>query len=507
MAGIVIRELPDLDEDEPIVQRAIIYTRVSMDKKEGRSVAEQEEECRRFCERMGWPVYFRVFQDNSVGASRHSKGVRKDFQELMDTLQSGDVLVAWSDNRLHRNLETFVEIRKLCAKKKIPLAYSGQILKLWKSRDRAWAAQDATRAEAYSDDMREAQARALRSNARNGLPHGKPPFGYTVERHPRTGRSLGWVIVPEEAAIVREMYADYLSGMTLGRIEIKLREKGVLGREGVPYSAMAVRRTLLNPAYAGYRTYHGQIVAKAVWEPIVDEETYTRACKLLQDPIRRKAADTKAKYLLSGIATCGVLNEDGTRCGNPLGFSPAPNQGSRYACITTPTDGPKKTRTHLSRMTQYVDPYVEEELVTAVSDKEFAEAVLTGLRTTEGEYDQLIAKARELEEYVKSYRTAALDPANRISPQFMSDLEHKTGPEIKDLYAKANRVRYVGDNPLVEFATAEDPRKYWEALDLSAKRDIIRTNLNVVVLPMGRGNLRRRAHEFIEVSWKDPIAN
>ena len=51
---------------------ALIYTQVSSDPSGGgRSVADQERECRQVCERNGWHVR-RVYTDNDRGASRYS---------------------------------------------------------------------------------------------------------------------------------------------------------------------------------------------------------------------------------------------------------------------------------------------------------------------------------------------------------------------------------------------------------------------------------------------------
>ncbi|NKR80190.1 recombinase family protein [Rhodococcus hoagii] len=53
--------------------RAIIYARVSADQSgRGRSVSEQEAECRAICQREGWDVA-EVLSDNDVGASRFSR--------------------------------------------------------------------------------------------------------------------------------------------------------------------------------------------------------------------------------------------------------------------------------------------------------------------------------------------------------------------------------------------------------------------------------------------------
>ncbi|MCV7029545.1 recombinase family protein [Mycobacterium sherrisii] len=46
---------------------AVIYTRVSRDSAGGRSVEDQERECRQECNRNNWPVRA-VYCDNSIGA-------------------------------------------------------------------------------------------------------------------------------------------------------------------------------------------------------------------------------------------------------------------------------------------------------------------------------------------------------------------------------------------------------------------------------------------------------
>ncbi|MGU3294355.1 recombinase family protein [Williamsia sp. M5A3_1d] len=66
---------------------AIIYTRASRDNAKGRSVAEQEAECRAVCEREGWPVA-EVICDNDRSASRYARKDRPGFDRLRE-------IVAW----------------------------------------------------------------------------------------------------------------------------------------------------------------------------------------------------------------------------------------------------------------------------------------------------------------------------------------------------------------------------------------------------------------------------
>ncbi len=67
--------------------RAVIYTRVSSDKDGGgRSVAEQEAECRRYCEQQGWDLVT-VLTDNDRSATRWARQQRPAFEELFGLLR------------------------------------------------------------------------------------------------------------------------------------------------------------------------------------------------------------------------------------------------------------------------------------------------------------------------------------------------------------------------------------------------------------------------------------
>ena len=74
--------------------RAAIYTRVSKDRANGRSVQEQETECRAVCDREGWTIDH-VIVDNDIGASRDSRGTHTGWAEIKTLIAEDgfDVLV------------------------------------------------------------------------------------------------------------------------------------------------------------------------------------------------------------------------------------------------------------------------------------------------------------------------------------------------------------------------------------------------------------------------------
>src|SRR5687767_4299556 len=107
--------------------RAVIYCRVSSDRRHGRSVAEQEAECRAECERNGWNVV-EVLQDNDRSASRHARKPRPQWERAKALISSGgaDVLVTWEASRAQRDLRAYTDLRELCAGAKVLWSYSGE---------------------------------------------------------------------------------------------------------------------------------------------------------------------------------------------------------------------------------------------------------------------------------------------------------------------------------------------------------------------------------------------
>jgi site-specific DNA recombinase len=159
--------------------RAALYCRVSSDPRgTGRSVSEQETECRAVCEREGWEIAT-VFTDNDRSASRYATKGRPAYEELSRFVAAGkaDVLVTWEASRFQRDLDAYVKLRELCRGLNVLWSYSGRTFDLSRTDDRLTTGLDALLAERESDQTRERVMRAVRANAVAGRPHGKLLYG------------------------------------------------------------------------------------------------------------------------------------------------------------------------------------------------------------------------------------------------------------------------------------------------------------------------------------------
>src|SRR4051812_47776861 len=184
--------------------RAVIYTRVSSDPNDrGRSVAEQETECRAVCARNRWDVVA-VFSDNDRSASRYATKQRPEHRKLIRYIEAGkaDVLVTWEASRAQRDLRAYADLRDLCEQRGVLLSYSGRTYDMTESDDRFSTGLNALLAERESDQTRKRVLRAVRANADKGRPHGKLLYGYRREYDPATRELIGQV--PDEHDIADE---------------------------------------------------------------------------------------------------------------------------------------------------------------------------------------------------------------------------------------------------------------------------------------------------------------
>lgn len=153
---------------------------------------------------------------------------------------------------------------------------------------------------------------------------------------PNTGRMLGYrlkdgvlYVVPEEAEIVKMIFADFLSGMGKNAITKKLNRLNIPTMNGGPWGESVIYDVLHNEKYTGdmllQKTYrpnhiskrsvanHGQLPQYYVensHEPIIDKETFM----LAQQESKRRAAAFPAKlasepYSFTGIVRCELCGK------------------------------------------------------------------------------------------------------------------------------------------------------------------------------------------------------
>lgn len=454
-------------------RRAVIYTRVSKDRASGRSVAEQEAECRIVCGREGWHVA-EVLSDNDVGASRWSKGVRPNYDRLAQILRPGDVLVTWEASRAQRDLAAYNDLRQLCTERDVLWCYSGRVFDLSRSDDRFMTLLDIGLAEKEVDQTRDRIMRTLRANLEAGKPHGIRPYGYRTVRDPQTGKPSGRELDPVEAPVVREIVDRFLAGTPLRRIAIDLNERGIKPTRAAEWSASTLGKMLQKPAYAGLRTHHGEIVGPGTWPALITEDEFHRVMAILKDPARRTQRGTEPKSLVTNIAVCG-------KCGSTVRRK---TKAGRVAylcrdtgCVTMTADD--------------VDEYVEEWMFKLLADPRVHERIVQS-------DDSGAVEARNKIEAIRArmdeYAIEATKP-DGPSPRAFALMEKQWLTEIAELEQIANQALI---HPRLADLAGPYGEAAWAEMDLDVQRDIVRSMLEITLYP----RKMQDEHPPIEIHWR-----
>ena len=448
--------------------RAVIYTRVSRDNAGGRSVAEQERECRAVCEREGWPVA-EVIEDNDRSASRYATKDRPGFDRLRSIVAPGHVIVCWEASRLSRDLAAMIGLRDLCIERGVALSYGGQIVELTEAK----FVIDGMLAEQESMKTRDRILRAHRANLADGKPHGRVPYGYRIQMETdNKGRVIKKWREPDpaRAALIVEAAHRILDGHSLRSVVQWIESHDPLG-----WDSAKLRRVLLNPTTAGFRTrtdvVNGQRTARVIhgegtWEAILSENQHNQLVALFAGRASGPRG-TGPAHLLTGIATCA-------ECKEPMWRRKGGRKkdGGAWIVLACPT-------THCARRMDLVEESVHAVVEGILTTPE----ALAALAEVPDVDTTAPARLAELREQLATVEIEMLEQRMPIATGA------RVATRLEAMIAEAEAATApVFTEPVVrQLATAPDPVAMWRSLPLLAQRDFIKAVLVVEVQRIGKG--------------------
>ena len=302
---------------QPKLKRVAAYARVSSGKDAMlHSLAAQVEYYSNYIRRHpGWE-YVGVYADEAKTGTKDS---REQFQQLLTDCKAGKVdhIVTKSISRMARNTVTLLETVRELKNLGITVYFEEQNIDTGTADGELMLSILASYAQEESLSASENQKWRVRQNFENGQPWRGFMLGYRY----KDGQ---YIVVPEDAEIVRSIYADFLDGKGVTAIMKQLNKEGILTQQGFTWHKSAITRILKNYTYTGnlllqtkYRgnhltkrtlVNHGQLPqyhATDTHEPIIDIGTYNS----VQLEMHRRAQkygkqQTSGKYPFSGMITC-----------------------------------------------------------------------------------------------------------------------------------------------------------------------------------------------------------
>jgi site-specific DNA recombinase len=326
---------------------AALYARKSTDQTgvadDAKSVTRQIESATAYAARKGWrvdPAY--VFVDDGISGAEFTK--RPRFIRLMTTLKPRppfQVLVMSEESRLGREqIETAYALKQII---------TAGVRVFYYLEDRERVLESPTdklllSVTAFADEMEREKARqrtkdALVRKAEAGHVPGGRTFGYdNVRRNGHVEREIN----PTEAAVVRRIFDLTARGTSARRIAHPLNAEHAVTptpRRGRPraWAPSSIRALLRNPLYRGEVIWNRsqkrnawglrrarrrdvvewvrrempalRIVDDALWQAVAKQRAATRAAYVRTTNGQlhgRPPSGVESKYLLTGLATCGV---------------------------------------------------------------------------------------------------------------------------------------------------------------------------------------------------------
>jgi DNA invertase Pin-like site-specific DNA recombinase len=483
---------------------AAIYARVSkVTGEQGRSVGQQDNECRAVVEREGWRLDDRhVFVDDDRSASRYARGGRPGFEELQGALRTGavGVLVLWESSRGSRRNSEWAAMLELCRDRGVLVhvvvherTYDPRI-----GRDMKTLQQDGVDSEYEAEQTRVRILRDVRTNAAKGRPHGRLLYGYRreYEAGPKGAVLVGQFEEPGQAAVVRELARRLLSGESCYAVAKDLNTRGVpTASKDALWTGERIKRLMINPGYAGLRVLNGEVIGEAIWKGIITRAEHERLVARLTDPARRTVRDPSVRHMLTSAARCGVCDsrmrvQKMTR-GDYLAYvcagrPPGNNTGGRTAPMCAAIKAPwLEGYVRDVVLTRYLRPDAARLFVRSDSAERVAAA--------QAEVGRIERRLAEVADEVI---------AEKMSPGMAAKIEAGLLPQLD---AARERARPAAGAPPAHAALTApgiDVEAVWDTLTPAQRREIITAMMTVKVLPIvTRANPRKFDPARVSIEW------
>lgn len=316
--------------------RCAIYTRKSTDEgldQEFNSLDAQYEACMAYIlsqRHEGWEAVKTRYDDGGYSGGTMD---RPSFKRLMVELDTGniDIIVVYKVDRLTRSLADFAKIVEVLDRRNASFVSVTQAFNTTTSMGRLTLNVLLSFAQFEREVTGERIRDKIAASKAKGMWMGGPvPFGYSVE-----SRKL--IVVPEDAAAVRNIFMRYTVLGSGQKLLDELREEGFRTRvrhtKAGPRGGVFLQR---GPLFAilSNRVYIGEIVHKGTFypgehEPIIPPDLWDKTQALIaanrasQKPMRR----TGPPYLLTGMLLDGL--------GRKMSSSQTQRKARRYRYYAT----------------------------------------------------------------------------------------------------------------------------------------------------------------------------
>jgi len=264
----------------------------------------------------GW-IYCGVYADEGITGTKED---RANFVRLINDCRAGkiDLVITKSISRFARNTVTLLETVRELKLLGIGVLFEEQNINTLTSDGELMLTILASYAQEESLSASENQKWRIKKNFEEGMPWNGKMLGYRYDKGV-------YKVVPEEAVIVKRIFADYLSGKGCVSIMNALNREGIPSPNGCKWGKTVIMKILRQYAYTGnlllQRFYRNNHLDKQTFvnhgerpmyhvekchEAIISIDDFNATQRIIAERGEQFAKQgAKNKYPLSGRIICG----------------------------------------------------------------------------------------------------------------------------------------------------------------------------------------------------------
>jgi site-specific DNA recombinase len=445
-------------EPIPDAERTAIYCRKSqVGDKQQITVNRQKRLALDDCAKLGLTVSpNHIYVDNGASAWKRNRK-RPGWDALMAAARRGEIkhIMCYHEDRALRQPRDLEELFAVSDDYGITLYGRANARDLQNHNDRYNLRIEIAHACRTSDDTSRRLKDQKQERAESGLPMGARPYGYTRN---------GMKIIPEEAAVVREIFSRFTQGEKPYAIAVDLNKRGITTAKGSAWFEASIRRQLKNTHVAGIAVHRGQQIGLGKWPAIIARPEWDFAQELLtfRSAAARKRLETGnwRTYILRGVVICG-------NCGTAM----AGCSGTEYRCSRANRQDSK--RCYRTILAEPLEKFAEDAAITLLEklavnpQRPRTFAIATAEREIEDDEQQL----RDLHDM---WMNKEIDTAEYRRDR--REIQARIRANEKKMTTKARPVEAIAD------LIGPDARSRWAKLTGERKNSVLRFLFSAVVV-------------------------
>ena len=306
------------------MKKGIIYARYSSNVQTEQSIEGQVRVITEYAERNGIEIVGSYIDRATTGTNDNRPG----FQSMMkdSSKKEWDCILVYKLDRFSRNkYEMAIHrktlrdngIRLISVTENIPDSPEGVILESILEG----------MAEYYSLDISQKTKRGKReSRLKGNYDGGAIAYGYKIVKIDGEYKAA---ICEEDAAVVRRIFEEYLSGKVVQKIVDGLNADGIRNQRGNRFSVCTVTDMLHNERYIGRCRYRDDKVYTNIFPRLIPDEWFELTQRLLKEN-HRGGNSVKNPFILRGKLVCGCC---GGKMRSNSATTPAGKTFRYYSCL------------------------------------------------------------------------------------------------------------------------------------------------------------------------------